>query len=678
MTAHTEKRVRRRNLTATVVTAISAQLVSSCANAQTTEDQVFRGTTSDTAKVAVKKYERPKLSPEKPLLLVYPGSGANVPASSSFLIGSTYPGFSVTVQGAKIVVNKEGFFAHVVPLERGSNKFDIKVFNQENTQVYAQTAEITRERTRPGMSAASFEFGANTFEPKENIGLKPGEVIEFAVKASPGCQVTVQLGNKKFALSSIGSLRSARGTKPAPSVNRGLDAAYGKLFQRHPASSPDLYAGLYQIEPSDVFVNEHPRYTLQRGAQTQTTASPATITVVRQPIVVRTAHDDTIVRVAPDLARLTPLPEGVRLLSDGYQGENIRCRYTGAKHIWIKKEDLAFEDTASAAPEAVARTIGVKADSYGETVSIPLNQRLPFLIEQNLKNNLLSVKIYGVKADTDWVYQSPGDSGSTKLIEGVTWKQPEDSVYQVDIDLKGQRQWGYFADFDDNNLNIHIKNAPKIATRLTTPSQDAGLDPASDTDVSANNSSNTGARRLAGLVVCLDPGHGGKETGAIGPSAVREAEMNLAIGLRLRDLLQAEGATVYMTRVDDVDVSLNDRVAFARGKNVDLLISVHNNALPDGRDPNKEHGTSTYWYHPQSQELARVLKNAEAKELGFPDIGARYQNLALCRPSAMQAVLVEVGFVCNPDEYAKLISPTFQDKAARGLVKGLLTYFGRD
>jgi N-acetylmuramoyl-L-alanine amidase len=154
--------------------------------------------------------------------------------------------------------------------------------------------------------------------------------------------------------------------------------------------------------------------------------------------------------------------------------------------------------------------------------------------------------------------------------------------------------------------------------------------------------------------------------------------MNLAIALKLRDMLLAEGATVFMTRVDDVDVSLNDRVAFARSKNVDLLISVHNNALPDGRDPVKEHGTSTYWYHPQSQELARVLKNAEAKELGFPDIGARYQNLALCRPSSMQAVLVEVGFVSNPDEYARLISPTYQEKAARGMLKGLITYFGRD
>lgn len=72
-------------LSATVSISISAQLISSCAsNAQAPEDQVFRGTTSDTAKPVVTKYERPRLSAERPILIVYPGSAANVPAASSF------------------------------------------------------------------------------------------------------------------------------------------------------------------------------------------------------------------------------------------------------------------------------------------------------------------------------------------------------------------------------------------------------------------------------------------------------------------------------------------------------------------------------------------------------------------------------------------------------------------
>ncbi|MFA7335548.1 MAG: N-acetylmuramoyl-L-alanine amidase [Candidatus Obscuribacterales bacterium] len=636
-----------------MVTA-AALTVSSCANAQVSDNVTdsFKGTTSNAS--IIKRYKRPVLEPAKPLLLVYPNTEgtATIAASSSFLIGSTYPGFSVTVNDQKVATNKQGFFAHVVPLEKGKNRFEMKVFGVDGNLAYTQSVEVARERARQSLPSASFEFAPNSFEPKDDRGLNVGEIIEFAVRATPGSQVHVLLGKKQIALASIASLKARKAGTANSGINRGIEAAYGQVFQRHPAASPDLYVGLYRIEANDQFYQEHPRYVMQKAGKSQTVASSAAITILRQPQIAHTIHKETITRVAPDLARLTPLPEGVRLIVDGYQGENIRCRYAPNKHVWIKKEDLSLGDSTGPAPDSVARTIQVKEDRYGETVVIPLNQRLPFLVEQNLKTNHLNVKVYGVLADTDWVYQAP-ESGNSKLIENVSWKQPEDGVYQVDIDLAGSRQWGYFADFDDNNLNLHIKYPPAIKAIAAETSEP----------------------RLQGLSICLDPGHGGKETGAIGPSAVREAEINLAIALKFRDLLVAEGATVFMTRVDDVDVSLNDRVEFAKAKNVDLLISIHNNALPDGRDPNKEHGTSSYWYHPQSQELAACLKNAEAKELLFPDIGARYQNLALCRPTNMPAVLVEVGFVCNPDEYAKLISPASQQSAAQGMLKGLVNYF---
>ena len=654
--------------TATLATATVALLTSSCATSAQVEGGDTTGSTVSIVKplVPVKKYVRPKLTAEHPLLIVYPSPAASVPSSGSFIIGSTYPAHGVTINGQNVLVNKEGFFAHVITLNRGKNQFDLRVSNGEGNQIYSQSLDVQREKARQSLSADSFEFAKDSFEPKDDRGVNVGEIIEFAVRATPGAQVQVILGKKHIALSPINKRKNATATKlPGAAINRGMEAAYGQMFQRH-AAAPDLYIGLYRVETGDIFEQEHPRFVLQKAGQSITTAGAAAITVLRQPQIARTAHDQTITRVAPDLARLTPLPQGVRLLVDGYQGENIRCRYTPSKHIWIKREDLDFEESGSPAPEAVARTIMVKQDAYGESLVIPLSQRLPFLIEQNLKPNHLTVKVYGVSADTDWVYQAPADSGNSHLIENVSWKQPEDHVYQIDVDLRGPRQWGYFADFDENNLNIHIKNAPRIKFPAAVSSTEPG------------NSDASPGPRLEGLSVCIDPGHGGKETGAIGPSAIREAEINLAIALKLRDLLKADGATVFLTREDDSDVSLNDRVDFAKSKKVDLLISVHNNALPDGRDPVKEHGTSTYWYHPQSQELARALKNGEAKALSFPDIGARYQNLALCRPTNMQAVLVEVGFVSNPDEYAQLISAAGQSKAAQGVLNGLLYYFGRN
>jgi N-acetylmuramoyl-L-alanine amidase len=182
------------------------------------------------------------------------------------------------------------------------------------------------------------------------------------------------------------------------------------------------------------------------------------------------------------------------------------------------------------------------------------------------------------------------------------------------------------------------------------------------------------AKRLDGLSICLDPGHGGSESGAIGCGGMTEADINLGISLKLRDLLEREGAHVIMTRTTNAEVSLAKRVEIANQNNVDILLSVHNNALPDGRDPWTEHGTSSYWYHPQSTELAHALKIGIEHHLAFGDLATRWQNLALTRPSAMLSVLTESGFMVNPDEYAILEEPAGQEEAAQGMLKGLIDY----
>jgi N-acetylmuramoyl-L-alanine amidase len=180
---------------------------------------------------------------------------------------------------------------------------------------------------------------------------------------------------------------------------------------------------------------------------------------------------------------------------------------------------------------------------------------------------------------------------------------------------------------------------------------------------------------LAGSIICLDPGHGGSETGAIGPSGVHESQVNLAIAGKLKDILEARGATVIMTRQSDSQtLSLQERVDIAVKSHCDLLVSIHNNALPDGRDPWAEHGTSSYWYQPQAMELARILKNSLCAKLGFPDFGVFYDNLALTRPCQTVAVLVEVGFMVQPDEYTQLTKPETQDKAALALADGITGY----
>ncbi len=596
---------------------------------------------------------------DSPIKVIYPASSTRVPASSSFIVGAIAAGNKLSCNGSSVRVSSQGYFAHVVPLKPGENECELVESGSTNA---TKKVVFHRDTDAPICSETELKIVGDSIQPSENRGSKFGEMIQFAVRATPNSEVTVILGKKSI------SLRTLQAQSPAPvhrrkssasrsatnvTVNTGMDAAYGQVYQRHSHGRPDQYFGHYKVAADDRWVDLKPKIILRHSGKTISQSFPQTLTVVQQPALAETAHDATIVRVGPNAGRTTPLDGGIRLLVDGWQGDQMSCLYAPGKHVWIGRADLIFENGDEKSnvgqgppPNSVARTINLKEEPTGEFVSLPLSQKLPYQVEQMLEPNCLKLHVYGVTGDTDWVSDTP-EKG--QLIDGVTWKQPADGQYEITVNIKGHRQWGYHVDYEGTELRLHIKRAPRLVA----------------------------ADRLEGLKICIDPGHGGSERGAMGCSGVAEADVNLGIALKLRDLLVAQGANVIMTRSTDKTVSLDERVKIADDNGVDILLSVHNNSLPDGRDPWTERGTSSYYYHPQSKELARALKNGLIDALHLPELGSRYQNLALCRPSGRLAVLAEVAFMINPEEYTILISPEGQEKAAEGLLKGLETYLGR-
>lgn len=684
---------------------------------------------SDRASVSVKEPRPTRIAalPADGIHVTYPHDNSKINSAATYFIGAVQPGTKLTLNGAPVRMSKEGFFAAVVKLNRGENNF--RLTTDDGRQ---KVVRVTRPHPDKPMDPTSLAINQASIEPTVEQGVTPGDMIVFKVRATPGGEVSVNFGNKSIVLSPAPDVRRARTTaaqkpavaksaakgksagapKPAtatsaqalseveplsvaPNVNEGLAAAYGKVFQSLPAGADDLYVGFYKVQPTDSMVKAPIQFTLTKNERTITASNNATVTVIEQPYLVQTLKDDTVVRTEPGKARLTSLARGVRLIVDGWQGTALRCAYVPHKHVWIDGPDVAYErgtPRVSGPPvKSYVQAINSGRDRYGDAVAIPLSQRLPYEIEQQVVPNYLTLRIYGAVADTDWASQQykpafeEGDSeggspaggsaggaaggsagnaaggaggGSntsgkvpateTQQIESITWKQAADSIYEVNIRLKGHRQWGYFATYNGTTLVLHIKRPLSL--------------------------NNAGTGQLAGITICVDPGHGGFQPGATGCSGISEAAVNLAISLKLRDMLEAEGARVVMTRTTDVDLDLNQRVEVAKKAGADVLLSIHNNSLPDGRNPWTEHGSSTYWYHPQSMECARYLDDALVESLGFGDVGSRYQNLALTRPTHMTAVLSEIGFMINPDEYAKLIQPAIQEKAARALVTGLKRY----
>ena len=163
-------------------------------------------------------------------------------------------------------------------------------------------------------------------------------------------------------------------------------------------------------------------------------------------------------------------------------------------------------------------------------------------------------------------------------------------------------------------------------------------------------------RSALGRLIAVDPGH--PPGGATGPTGLREAEANLAVALELRRLLESAGAHVLMTRTTDTPIDLWPRVAAAERADADVLVSIHNNALPDGINPFAHNGSSVYYNHPRSIPLARDVQQALLARLGLRDLGIGRGDFALVRGTWMPSVLTEGLFMMLPDqEAASAVAP---------------------
>ncbi|MFZ3372138.1 MAG: N-acetylmuramoyl-L-alanine amidase [Desulfitobacteriaceae bacterium] len=191
---------------------------------------------------------------------------------------------------------------------------------------------------------------------------------------------------------------------------------------------------------------------------------------------------------------------------------------------------------------------------------------------------------------------------------------------------------------------------------------------------------------LGGVTIAVDPGHGGKDTGAIGVSGIYEKNNTLPVALALADLLRAAGAQVILTRSTDTPPTgsqyaqlpdLEARVALANTGRAELYVSIHNDSFSNP----EVGGTSTFYSsdNPQadkSKQLAQNIQKEVLKQLGLSDRGVKDTNFYVNKHPNMPAALVELGFISNPSEGKLLSSLDGQKKAALGIYRGILVYKG--
>lgn len=180
---------------------------------------------------------------------------------------------------------------------------------------------------------------------------------------------------------------------------------------------------------------------------------------------------------------------------------------------------------------------------------------------------------------------------------------------------------------------------------------------------------------LSGIKILVNPGHGGQETGAAGPTGSLAKDISLTVSKLLRDELVLRGALVVMTREDDKEIALSTRQAMIEQQQPAIALTIHYTAVPDDGDAENSKGIRTFWYHSQAHSLAVFLHNYLVKQLGRSSMGVFWNNLALTRPSTAPSVVMELGFMTNPEEFEWIANADEQKKLARVLADGVVEWF---
>jgi N-acetylmuramoyl-L-alanine amidase len=176
------------------------------------------------------------------------------------------------------------------------------------------------------------------------------------------------------------------------------------------------------------------------------------------------------------------------------------------------------------------------------------------------------------------------------------------------------------------------------------------------------------------VVVMIDPGHGGRDPGAIGIGGLQEKQINLTISQRVQQQLQAAGLTVLMTRSSDQWVDLEARAQYANRAGAAVFVSIHANAISMQRP--EVNGLETY-YLSSGGGLARSIHQRVLAQTDLADRGVRQARFYVLRHTTMPAVLVETGFVTGSVDAARFQNPAAVTQIADAIARGILDYLGR-
>lgn len=536
---------------------------------------------------------------------------SNVSVSRNFIIGSTCKTCSLQINEQAVKVYPTGAFAFEINLKPGDSLFTLTASPAKGKSI---TKKINFFYTipKPAEPVTTVDIASIQTFPAGNLVLLPGDIIRFKVKALP---------------------------------NSNLSTLNNSLLYEMPLSQtagmPGIYQGEYVIKATDSFTSRKFPVTLMSKDGQRITKETGNSFSVMSPL----SSDIALTKgrlafleygLGEDRlggAKIGYLDSMIPLKIIGKIGNDYKVRLAKTRTAYIPDDLVTLMPKGSFTPEALSGAWRVSGDSVYDYLTIGLSSKLPYQSAQLINPSRITVDIFGATSNTNWITQLK----SAKEIENVDYEQVADDIVRITIQLKHSQHWGHQIYYRGNNLVIKIKQQPRSLA-------------------------------LKDLVIAIDAGHGGSNTGAGGPTGSSEKHIALALSLQLQKALQQEGARTIMTRSVEKLVENKERILFYRDSLPDLLISLH---LNSSGDPIRAGGTSTLYRYIGFRPLSFFI-NKRILELGLKEYGNIGSfNFMLNSPTEYPNALVETLFISNPEEEMLMMDEAFRAQMAAKIVAGI-------
>jgi len=638
----------------------------------------------------------PRVTGPLALRVAYPDSLARIAVrDSNFLFGSTGSGdVELTIDGTPVPVEPNGAFLAWLPVPASAAgdtaRYELVAHRGTSVDTLVWPVLLPREPFR-GVGPAWID--TTTLVGTSERWARPDEEVRLAVRGAPGAEVRLTVGERGYRLREVtpgryelrllagelyGDARPVLRASPVDTVTAAASEPPGTPGEGRRIGSAPLDTIGWKVE-------------LAAGGDTARAAGSLPLRLVdpRSPPVFELAEPPDTVNGPAEVVVGRPLPEGPYMWRfpdrtvaavDGRVGDRLRVRLGPDLEAWVDTSDARPLPDGTPPPRVRVGDVRIVHRPEGLRIDLSLGSRVPLRVRA--RGRTLRLTLYDARGGTDRLMYGPEDS----MLVSAGWEQLPGRRWRLELAL-ARPVWGWRATWIGGG-----DAAPASGTGTTAPGSDAlvpggsvppgASDPADETDrarpVDTSGTLRLEVRRpphidpghpLRGRVIAVDPGH--PPAGAHGPTGFYEGDANLAVARHLAALLREAGAVPVLVRTDTLPLGLYERARRAERAGAELFVSIHNNALPDGVRPFGQEGTSTYYYHANSRELAGDVQQGLLRTMGLRDLGVGWGDLAVARQTWMPAVLAEGAFMMMPRQEAALRTTGFEEAYARGVLRGI-------